>query len=54
MLNNFVENIVSFAIDFFMGPPKRDGVIGHISKREFVNWMKEFQYCVIWYPLARS
>ena len=34
------------------GPPrgKRDGVIGHNSTREFVNWIEKWRYCVIWYP----
>ena len=32
-----------------MGPPrgKRDGVIGHILKRENENWIKKLRYCVI-------
>ena len=27
----------------------RDGVIGHNSMREFVNWMENWRYFVIWY-----
>ena len=26
---------------------KRDGIIGHISKRENVNWMEKFRFCAI-------
>ena len=27
---------------------RRNGVIGHISKRENGNWMKKMRYCVIY------
>ena len=37
---------------FERGPPrgKHDGVIGHNTMREFVNWTEKWRYCVIWYP----